>query len=115
MPAQPTTVTLQLSPPFQRQLAIDETNESPSPDKRFQLGKRKSTPATKNTTDSSANGPKNQRSRGHSIELDPLEYMLDAFENCIYNILLMPSHMQSFIHIRLYRQMFSYFARQKHV
>ena len=49
----------------------------------------------------------------NAIDVDPIEYMLDAFDNWISHILGMPSAMQSFIRIRLYRIMFTDFARQQ--
>ena len=49
----------------------------------------------------------------NAIDVDPLEYMLDAFENCISHMLVMPTRMQTFIRIRLYRKMFTDFARQE--
>ena len=49
----------------------------------------------------------------NAIDVDPLEYMLDAFDNCISDMLLMPTPMQTFIRIRLYRKMFIDFARQE--
>ena len=49
----------------------------------------------------------------NAIDVDPLEYMLDAFDNCISHMLVMPTPMQTFIRIRLYRKMFTDFARQE--
>ena len=48
----------------------------------------------------------------NEIDVDPLEYILDAFDNCISHMLVMPT-MQTFIRIRLYRKIFSDFARQE--
>ena len=47
------------------------------------------------------------------IDVDPLECMLDAFDNCISPMLVMPSPMHTFIQIRLYRKMITDFARQE--
>ena len=44
-------------------------------------------------------------------DVEPQEYMLNAFENCISRMLCMRTLMQTFIRIRLYRKMFSDLAR----
>ena len=49
----------------------------------------------------------------NGIDVDPLEYMLDAFDNCISHMLVMPTPIQTFIRIRLYRKMLTDFALQE--
>ena len=49
----------------------------------------------------------------NAIDVDPIEYMLDAFDNCISHMLVMPTPMQTFIRICVYRKMVSDFAPQE--
>ena len=49
----------------------------------------------------------------NAIEVDPLEYMLDAFNNCISQMLVMPRPLKTFIRIRVYHKMFADFERQE--
>ena len=49
----------------------------------------------------------------NASDVDTLEYMMDAFDNCISHMLLMPSPMQTFFRIRLYNKMFTDFAPQE--
>ena len=49
----------------------------------------------------------------NAIDVDPLEYMLDAFDKCISHMLVMPTPMQTIIRISLYLKMFTDFARQE--
>ena len=47
------------------------------------------------------------------IDVDPVDYMLAAFDQCITHMLSMPTPMQTFIRTRLYRKMFLDFARHE--
>ena len=49
----------------------------------------------------------------NAMDGTPLKYIVDPFDNCIWHLLLMPTPMQTFIHIRLYRKMFAAFARHE--
>ena len=63
VPAETTIATPNSMPIYQRQLAIDETSETPRTAKRFPPLKRKSTSATNNSTDTSATCSKRPRCR----------------------------------------------------
>ena len=49
----------------------------------------------------------------NAINVDPLEDMLDAFDNCISHMLLMANTVQTFIRMLLYRKMISDLSRQE--
>ena len=47
------------------------------------------------------------------IDVDPVDYIFDAFDQCMTHMLSMPTPMQTFIRTRLYRKMFLDFARHE--
>ena len=49
----------------------------------------------------------------NAIDLDSLEYMTDALDQCISHMLCIPTAMQTFIRIRLYRKNYLILLDQK--
>ena len=112
-PADTTIATMQKSATYQRQLSIDE-REAVSAAKRLPPVKCKPAAATTSTTTLTVGLNRSSLAAlPNAIDVEPIEYILDALEICLSPMWLMPNSMDSLILIRLYSKMFTEFARQE--
>ena len=110
LPPEATPAAGSSMPEYKRQLDIDESGNEAHPAKRVPpLNRKQKTGAI----DGASSTSKRARGAPNTIDVYPVDYVLDAFDQCITHLLSMATPMETFIRTRLYRKMFLDFAHHE--